>query len=104
MPPVPDDPAAEPAWAERRPDGWLLHLRVQPGARRSRIVGPHGDALKVAVAAPADQGKANVELARMLAEALGVSVREVELLRGVHSRTKAVLVPRGADLDALTRS
>lgn len=70
----------------------MLSVRVQPGATRSGIVGALGDALKVRVAAPADDGKANAELVRFLAEALGVPSRDVAIARGHHSRTKSIVV------------
>ena len=77
-------------WARRLADGWSLTIRVQPGARRSEVVGPHGDALRIRVAAPAVDGKANAELVRFLAEHLGVPARAVEITRGHTSRTKVV--------------
>jgi uncharacterized protein (TIGR00251 family) len=77
-------------WARRTTAGWSLTIRVQPGARRSEVVGPHGDALRVRVAGPAVDGKANVELVRFLAAHLGVPVRSVEIVRGHASRTKVV--------------
>jgi uncharacterized protein (TIGR00251 family) len=79
-------------WARRVADGWSLTIRVQPGARRSEVVGPHGDALRVRVAAPAADGKANLELVRLLAEHLSVSTRAVAVTRGHRSRTKIVRV------------
>lgn len=71
---------------------------MQPGAGRSEIVGEHGDSLKVRVAAPANEGKANAELVRFLAKTLGVSRGSVELISGERSRDKAVAVDC-ADLD-----
>ena len=47
-------------WAARTPDGWLLSVHVQPGARRTEVAGMHGSALKIRVAAPPVEGKANV--------------------------------------------
>ncbi|MGH9273999.1 MAG: DUF167 domain-containing protein [Acidimicrobiales bacterium] len=79
-------------WARRLADGWSLTIRVQPGASRSEVVGPHGDALRVRVAGPAVDGKANAELVRFLAEHLGVPARAVEITRGHASRTKVVRV------------
>jgi len=70
----------------------VLTLHAQPGARRSEIVGVHGDALKLRLAAPAVEGKANAELVRFLAEAFGVPLRQVSLLRGETSRRKTVRV------------
>ena len=56
------------------------------------MVGPHGDALRVRVAAPAADGKANTELVGILAEHFGVSTSAVEITRGHTSRTKIVRV------------
>jgi uncharacterized protein (TIGR00251 family) len=79
-------------WARRLADGWSLTIRVQPGARRSEVVGPHGDALRIRVAGPAVDGRANAELVRFLAGHLGVPARDVEIVRGHTSRTKVVRV------------
>lgn len=83
--------AAAP-WARHAGDRWSLRIRVQPGATRSGVVGPHGDALKVRVAAPANDGKANAELVRFLARHLGVPARDIVIVTGHHSRTKIVEV------------
>lgn len=91
------------SWASRRDDGWHLALRVQPGARRTEVVGEHGPTLKVRLAAPANDGKANAELVRFLAERLGVPRGSVEILRGHHGRDKAVRVTGAVDPAALTR-
>lgn len=61
------------------------------------MVGEHGDALKVRVAAPANEGKANAELVRFLARALEVSRSSVELLSGERSRDKVIRVPGNTD-------
>ena len=52
----------------------------------------HGDALKVRLAAPAVDGKANAELIRFLADAFGVPQRNVEVVRGATSRAKVVRI------------
>ena len=52
-------------------------LQVSGGARRSEVVGVHGGALKVAVQAPPDKGKANRAVVELLAEALGVPLSAV---------------------------
>lgn len=83
---------ADAPWARRLADAWSLTIRVQPGASRSEVVGPHGDSLRIRVAGPAVDGKANAELVRFLAEHLGVSTRAVEVTRGHTSRTKVVRV------------
>jgi uncharacterized protein (TIGR00251 family) len=83
---------ADAPWARRLADGWSLTIRVQPGARRSEVVGPHGDALRVRVSGPAVDGKANAELVRFLAEHLRVPRSAVTITRGHTSRTKVVHV------------
>jgi uncharacterized protein (TIGR00251 family) len=74
----------------------VLELHVQPGASRTEVAGTHGDALKVRLAAPPVDGKANAELLRFLAEAFGVPRRDVTLLRGESSRAKVVRITRPA--------
>jgi uncharacterized protein (TIGR00251 family) len=74
-------------------DGILLSLRISPGARRSSIEGPYGEsALKLKVAAPPVDGKANAEAERFLAESLGIPRSNVTVVWGASSRDKVVLV------------
>ncbi|MCG3181880.1 MAG: hypothetical protein BIFFINMI_04315 [Phycisphaerae bacterium] len=68
----------------------LLAVKAVPGASRDRIVGPHGDALKVSVAAPPEAGKANAALCRLLAAALGVPPRSVTVHAGGGSPRKVL--------------
>jgi len=70
------------------PEGIVLRVHVQPGAGRSAVVGRHGDALKVRVAAPPVEGRANEATRALLAEALAVPEADVELTSGQSSRTK----------------
>jgi uncharacterized protein len=70
------------------PEGIVLRIHVQPGAGRSAVVGRHGDALKVRVAAPPVEGRANDATRMLLAEALGMPEADVELTSGQSSRTK----------------
>jgi uncharacterized protein len=72
----------------------VLTLHVQPGAKRTEIAGQHGDALKIRLAAPPVDGKANAELLRFLADAFGVPLRDVTLMRGDSSRQKVVRIGR----------
>lgn len=78
----------------RRVDGstLLLTLHIQPGASRTEVAGLHGDALKVRVASPPVDGKANATLLDFLAEVFGVPRRDVTLVRGETSRAKVVRV------------
>ncbi len=79
-----------------------LKLRIVPNAKRNEVVGEYGDAVKVKVAAPAVDGKANGALLEFLAEKLGVSARAVSLLMGDKSRDKVVSV-EGIESDELRR-
>ena len=78
----------------RREDGaaLVLTLHVQPGAARTEVSGTHGDALKVRLAAPPVDGKANAALLRYLADAFAVPLRQVTLVRGATSRQKTVCI------------
>lgn len=83
-------------------EGCVLSVRAQPGAKRNAIVGEHGGALKIAVSAPADQGKANEALIEVLADALNVKRSQIELLSGQTSREKRFLI-RGIDCSAMCK-
>lgn len=65
---------------------------VVPRASRSRISGLHADSLKVTLAAPPVDGEANRELCSVIAKALGVPKRAVQITRGEHSKHKTVQV------------
>ena len=69
-------------------NGVLISIRVQPGSRKSEIVGPLGDSLKIKIAAPPVEGAANEALREFLAEKLGVSKSKIQLLKGQSSRQK----------------
>ncbi len=79
-------------WRVEGPESLTLALHVQPGAKRTEVSGLHGVALKIRVAAPAVDGKANAVLLRFLAEAFGVPLRRVRIVRGATSRDKTVEV------------
>lgn len=69
-------------------------VRVKPGAGRTAVGGrwpaPEGDALIVAVAAPAVAGKANEAVRRALAEAFGLRRQQVTIVRGERGRDKVI--------------
>jgi uncharacterized protein (TIGR00251 family) len=72
--------------------GTRLRLRVKPGARKTAILGVHGGALKVAVAAPPERGHANRAVVELLASTLGLSRSEVAIASGATSQDKIVEV------------
>ena len=80
-------------------DAVVLHVHVQPGAGRSSIVGRHGTALKLRVAAAPEGGRANDAVADLLAETFGVQRGQVELVSGQSSRAKQFKLT-GVDPDA----
>jgi uncharacterized protein (TIGR00251 family) len=77
-----------------------ITLHIQPGAKKSEIVGLHGDALKVRIAAPAVDNKANAALIEFLRETLGVPRSAVTIRHGATGRRKIVEVAGGAELVA----
>jgi len=79
-------------WYRRSGDVITLTLHVQPGAKRSEIAGLHGEALKLRLAAPPVEGRANEALLKLIAELFGVPLRQVELRQGGQSRHKVVAV------------
>lgn len=68
--------------------GTILPVRAQPGARRNGIVGEHAGALRIAVTAAPEKGKANEAIAGVLAEALAVRPSAVSIVSGEASRSK----------------
>jgi hypothetical protein len=79
-----------------------LRLRVSPGAGRSEIVGRHGDAWRIRVAAAPERGKANASVVELLAGSLGLAKRAVRVVAGQASRNKVVEVD-GLTLDEAER-
>jgi uncharacterized protein (TIGR00251 family) len=75
----------------------LLGVRAQPGARREGIAGTWNGLLKIAVRAPALEGRANEELVRVLAEALALRAAQVTIERGGRSRAKELRVELSPD-------
>ena len=69
--------------------GVRLRVRARPGASRTAVAGPFGNALKITVQAPPEKGKANKELVRFLARLTGRPTRDVVLERGETSRDKS---------------
>jgi uncharacterized protein (TIGR00251 family) len=72
--------------------GTRLRLRVKPGAKTATIVGVHGGALKVAVNAPPERGKANGAVLDLLARVLDVPTSAVTIVGGAGSQDKLVIV------------
>jgi uncharacterized protein (TIGR00251 family) len=84
-------PAADPWWVAV-PEGLRLRLHVQPGARRSAVVGVHGERLKIALQAPPVEGRANAALLRLLGGVLDLRADALQIAAGASGRDKTVLV------------
>ena len=90
-------------WLRVAADGHItLTLHIQPGAKKTEFAGLHGDALKIRLAAPPVDGKANEALLRFIADALSLPKSAVSLKSGQTSRRK-VLEIQGATQDAIAR-
>lgn len=79
-------------WHRREGDVITLVLHVQPGAKRTEVIGLHGDALKIRLAAPPIEGRANEAVLRFIADTFKVPLRNVQLKQGALSRHKVVLI------------
>ena len=73
-------------------DVLFLTIHAQPGTRQTAFAGQHGDALKVRIAAPAQDGRANQELLRFLADEFAVPLSAVTLLAGESARHKRLRI------------
>ncbi len=85
-------------WYRYNGDVITLTLHVQPGAKRSEINGLHGDALKIRLAAPPVDGRANEALLKFIGGLFNVPTRQVELRQGGQSRHKVVSI-EGSKID-----
>ncbi len=74
------------------PKGLRLSLHAQPGASKNEFAGIHGDALKLRVAARAENNEANKAVCNFLADFFGVPKTSVSILRGQSARQKTVLI------------
>ena len=81
------------------PSATRLRLRLVPRASSTAVTGLQGDAIKLRVAAPPVDGKANTAALEHLADVLGVRRRDLEIVSGATARSKVVRV---AGLDAAT--
>lgn len=79
-------------WFRRNGEVLTLTLHIQPGAKRSELAGLHGEALKIRLAAPPVEGRANEALLKFIAGLFDVPVRQVELKQGGQSRHKVVAI------------
>ncbi|MFA6047174.1 MAG: DUF167 domain-containing protein [Phycisphaerales bacterium] len=82
----------EPSQTSKTATACRIDLKVVPGSRASKVVGALGERLKVKVAAPPEDGKANRALCELLAAALGVPERAVSIVAGASNPEKTARV------------
>jgi len=88
-------------WFRRDKDKLILSVHAMPGAKRTGVQGLHGAALKVRIAAPPQDGAANVELQKFLASTFAVPLRNVALIAGACSRNKRFTI-QGSTVNPLS--
>ena len=104
MPTHPESPLTNTCWlTTSKNNALIISVHAQPGAKRTAVVGIHGDRLKIALASPPVDGKANAALIKYLSKELGVSKSLVRLLSGDTSREKRIEVA-GLSIDDLLES
>lgn len=89
---------AKSAW--RDDEDLLLRLYIQPKASRDKIVGLHGDELKIAITAPPVDGKANAHLAKYLAKQFKVAKGLITIEKGELGRHKQIRVAQPNQIPA----
>ena len=87
-----------PAYLTAVDGGVRIAVKAVPGASRDAIAGPLGERLKVKVAAPPEDGKANEAICKLLAKALSLPMRQVQVESG-HTGPEKSLLARGTTLD-----
>lgn len=85
---------------ELHPDGVILPVRAQPGAKKNAITGEHDGALKVAVTQAPEKGKANKALVEVVAKAFGIKKSQVSLVSGETSQRKKFLL-KGETIESI---
>lgn len=91
-------------WLRVIDGGVVIRLWVQPGAKVSELVGPHGDRMKLKVAAPPIDGRANEEVVEFLSRCLQIPKSRIEIVAGESARGKDVFcqgISENAVLDLL---
>lgn len=82
----------EPVWCRPDKQGLVLYLTIQPGAKRTEVVGVYGNTLKIRVNTPPVRGKANDALLTWLAEQLELRRQMLELISNEASRQKKIRI------------
>ena len=76
-----------------------IRFHVIPNAKIDKVIGEHGDAIKIKLRAPAVEGKANTALRKFLAETLSIPQRAIVLEHGEKSRDKVIRIDGLSEAD-----
>lgn len=90
-----------PTWIRQTDQGIEIFLHCQPGAKKTEIQGVHGERLKIRLAAPPVEGRANDALIAWLSKELSIPKASIELINGDTGRQKRLLI-RGTTLEKVT--
>ncbi|HDS15411.1 MAG TPA: YggU family protein [Proteobacteria bacterium] len=90
-------------WFQENKDGVVFRVHVQPRSSRNRLLGRHGEALKISLTAPPVEGAANRLCREFVAELLGLSKSQVEVVAGLKSRLKTIQVETLSGAELLRR-
>lgn len=77
-------------WYRYNNGNLILNLYIQPGAKSNGVIGLHGDALKIKLASPPLDGKANKALLQFIATQFNIPGQKIKLIRGEKSRYKTI--------------
>jgi len=81
-----------PDWYQWEANDLILRVCVQPRSREDRIVGLHGNSLKIKITSPPVDGKANEHLCSYLASVIGISKSKVKIESGDSARNKRIRI------------
>lgn len=79
----------------------ILDIYVQPGSKNSQICGTHGDRLKLKVASPPVDGKANEAVIAFFADFFHIAKRDIEIVSGDKSRLKRIKIQQKINLELI---
>lgn len=78
--------------AEENGISLIIDVKVMPGASKTKIIGEYNEALKIAVHAPPEKGKANEMLVKFLAKTLGINKQNIKIIAGDTSQIKKIQI------------
>lgn len=89
-----DMPGEETAYPFLKEDDGeiVLYAHIQPRAARDKVVGQHGDALKISLSAPPVDNKANAALIGFLSSIFDIPKSRIRLKSGEQSRIKRLAI------------